>query len=298
MPDLSKTKLEAIWERQCQMTHLYKIANKKENLQSLFNRIHDKELLLKIQVINSSTESIKRKIGQDSELDFAAKKTKETKINEIYEKKLHSIYKEGIIKHYDELKKMKNQLTDNELITYEYLNLNPRLCLIIDDSTEKFETWMKYYSKGGAGGENVFEKMFYTNRHHYLTLIIAAHDDKYLKPELRKNSRVTIFTTNQTFITYINRSANGFSSNEKKIATNYSNRIFGSYDNSINKTTVNNYQKLCYIRDDNNPFKYLIANKYPDFKLCNEFLYLLNESMPKEDDEKLESNKYIKKLLN
>ena len=170
----------------------------------------------------------------------------------------------------------------------EYLDINPRLMLIIDDCSEKFETWMKYFKKTE---ENVFESILYRGRHNKITLVLAAHDDKIIDTKLRKNARVVIYTTGQSVITSFNKPGNGFSLQERKEAEKKSAKIFGE-----DSTEIKSHQKFCYIRDDVHPFRYTIANLYPDFDLGCLPLRELIGKMPKKDDD-IASNPFVKNLI-
>jgi hypothetical protein len=227
-----------------------------------------------ISVINSSN------------IDYAQKKSQITAIEELQNTKIKEIYQESIISHVDMLTKL--DLEPNERIALENIDINPRLCIIIDDCSEKIQSWMKMFKKGEV---NCFDSILYRGRHNFITLIFAAHDDKLISTELRKNARVTIYTTSQSLITSINKPGNGFTSKEKKDVSRYATRVFGK-DNGA----IKNHQKLCYIREDSNPFRYTIANLYPEFTLGSKSLRCLIDLMPKKSDN-LINNPYAQNTL-
>jgi len=290
--DLTKTKLQKIWNRQYYATQLYNIANDINILESLFNLAPNRESIVLIEAVKRKASEMIRAIDT-SNLDFGKKRAQREAIEELRLKRIKTIYKDSIKKNMSILERMTSKMNDQQRTAIEYIDFNPRFCLIIDDSTEKFQVWMKYFKKGEV---NPFECIFYKNRWNYLTLIIAAHDDKYINTEFRKNSRVTIYTSSQALVTSIDRKGNGFTPKEKKAAAAYASRVFGADDDPNVKADVKTHQKLCYIREDPRPFKYTIANRYPDFYLGCGPLRSLVSKMPKRDDN-LAANPFVKDLV-
>jgi len=287
--DLTKKKLKTIWERQYFLTQLYNTANDVNVLESLFKKTSDRR---SSAVIFSAAFSARRTIDniEKSSFNFAQKKSQINIVKDLCTKKLKKIYKTSIRNNKAKLEAMAeaNELDDKEKVALEYLDVNPRLMLIIDDSTEKFQMWMKYFKKGE---ENIFECIFYKGRWNYITLVFAAHDDKVVPPELRKNARVSYYMTSQALMASINKAQSGFTSQEKKFAQRAADVLFTDDINNI-KT----HQKLCYIREDPCPFRYMIANLYPDFRLGCAALYELANKMPKNDDG-LSSNPYARDIV-
>jgi hypothetical protein len=284
--DLTKRKLQQIWDRQYNITQLYNTANDIAVLESLFKKRPDRETYVMLSAIKKRASEVINDIENKKELDFAQKKSQKIAIEELLNKRIKTLYKTFITKYKNTLENM--DLSPHERIAVEYAELNPRFCLIIDDCSEKFQSWMKYFKKGEV---NPFESIFYKGRWNYLTLIFAAHDDKLVNPELRKNARVTIYTNSQALVASINKTGNGFTTKDKKEAMAYANRIFNE-----EKTGVKTHQKLCYVREDIHPFRYTIANLYPDFILGCYSLRDLVSKLPKKDDN-LKSNPFVKELF-
>jgi len=289
--DLTKDKLEKIWARQFYATQLYNIANDINILKSLFNMVPDRESVVMLEAIKHKANSIFKSIENNSKLEFPQKKSQKTAIEELKLQKEKQIYKDSIRKNKDAYGRLMCDLTPHQIIAIDYIDFNPRLCLIIDDCSEKFQVWMKYFKKNEV---NPVESIFYKNRWNYLTLVFAAHDDKLVNTELRKNSRITIYTNSQAFVTSINRSGNGFTPKEKKEAMRYATRVFG--DDSGKDKGVKNHNKLCYVREAPHPFQYTIANLYPDFQLGCTPLNDLIEKMPKKEDNLVE-NPFVKDMF-
>lgn len=285
--DFTKERLQKLWNRQYFATQLYNTANDINILESLFMLAPDREGIVMLEAIKRRAADMLRVISSSSNLDFGQKKTQKTAIEELQLKKIKVIYRDAIRKNKAILSRMED-LSAQQKIALQYLDFNPRMCLIIDDCSEKFQVWMKFFKKNEV---NPFESIFYKNRWNYLTLVFAAHDDKLINTELRKNSRVTIYTTSQSLVTSINRAGNGYSTKEKKEAMRYATKIFGDDDKGV-KT----HQKMCYIREDPHPFKYLIANLYPDFVLgCGPVRTLISKMPTKEDN--LAANPFVKDMF-
>lgn len=283
--DLSKSKLEAIWERQKNLTACYNIANDINILEGLFKKAPDRESIVMLQAIKRKAEESIRTIDASPNLDYAQKKSQRSSIEELHIKKTKTIYKASIKRNMHILERM--DLNTHEKTALEYLEVNPRFMIIIDDSTDKFEMWMKYWKKTEM---NPFNSIFFRGRWNFVTLILVTHEDKIIDRQLVKNSRVTIWTNSQTFITSIDKKSNGYSTTEKKLAMRICDKIFPNEASGIK-----NHQKVCYVREDPQPFKYTIANLYPDFTLGGDGLRSLVNKMPKKE-ERVEDNPFIKEL--
>lgn len=273
--DLTKEKLQKLWDRQFYATKIYGTANDPVILASMLELINDSDTRIKIQAIEYKTKEVMRLIDASTQLDFAQKKSQKTMVEELKQKVIMGLYKNFVRKYSKELLENPN-INDSQKIAVEFIDFNPRLCLIIDDCSEKIATWMSFFKKGDV---NPFESIFYKNRWNYLTLIFAAHDDKLIDTKLRKNSRITIYTNSQAFVTSINRAGNGFTAAEKKKAMRIADRIFGSED-----TKIKTHQKLCYVREDPHPFRYTVADMYPDFDLGSVPLRNLISLFPKKEE--------------
>lgn len=285
--DFTKERLQQLWNRQYYATQLYNTANDINILESLFKVAPDREGIVMLEAIKRKALDMIKVIEMSPNLDFGQKKAQKTAIEELQIKKIKIIYRDAVRKNKHIIERNPD-LTTQQKIALDYLDFNPRMCLIIDDCSEKFQVWMKFFKKNEV---NPFESIFYKNRWNYLTLVFAAHDDKLVNTELRKNSRVTIYTNSQALVTSINRAGNGFTPKEKKEAMRYAAKIFGDEEKGV-KT----HQKMCYIREDPHPFKYLISNLYPDFNLACTPVRTMVAKMPKKEDN-LAANPFVKDLF-
>lgn len=142
--DFTKERLQKLWNRQYYATQLYNTANDINILESLFKVAPDREGIVML-------EAIKRKasdtvIEMSPNLDFGQKKAQKTAIEELQIKKIKIIYRDAVRKNKHIIERNPD-LTTQQKIALDYLDFNPRLCLIIDDCSEKFQVWMKFFKK-------------------------------------------------------------------------------------------------------------------------------------------------------
>jgi GTP-binding protein EngB required for normal cell division len=284
--DFTKKLLLTIWKRQSAFTQLYNISNDITILESLFKKIPSRETSIIVSAMMQSAEKHRALVNKNDTLNFAQKKTQITAIDAHLNKKLKIMYKKTIDRFRSNLEMM--DLTDKEAVALEYLNINPRLMLIIDDRSEQFKGWMKLFKKGET---NPIESIFYRGRHNYITAIIACHDDKLLDTELRKNARIAIYADSAALTCSLNKTQSGFSPQEKKIMFKIGNKVF---DDS---GSVPHHQKFVFIRNSPTPYRYTIADLYPEFQLGCGPMRDLTSAMPKLEDN-LEDNPFVKDLVN
>lgn len=285
--DLTKEKISQIWSRQSNLTECCNIANDINNIKKLYERIATRSTEARITLFTNIQAAEKARI-EKSDFNYATKRDFIARIEDMYMQNLKVFYKNAIQENIAQLRSI--TLTGIERITLEYLNVNPKLCIILDDVTDKFEKWMGYFKRSEV---NPFESIFFQGRHNNITIIFAAHDDKVIPTELRKSARLTIFTSSQALITAINRKGNAFSKNEQKLAEQIALEIFGDDSKPGGEKK---FQKLCYVKDETPPFRYTVAQLYADFTLGCSALYELADKMPKKDTH-INQNPFAKHLL-
>lgn len=287
--DFTKEKLEKIWQRQTLVTQLYNVANNINILESLFVKSKDDSIYREVRLIKSKLENKKTNIEQDSTIDFAQKKIQKTSIENLANTKLVSCYKTAIKRNYKYLQENIGNLTNEEKVALEYMDLNPRLMIVVDDRTENLATWYKYFK---TGENNIFECIFFRGRWNYITCVIAAHDDKPMDTKIRKNARNIFYTQKQILNASMSKLSNGISAAERKVAERVGERIFGVVGPNGEKTHL----KCCYVRSDANPWKYTIADIYPDFTLgCKATSELISKIHVNKND-KIDNNPYVNKI--
>ncbi len=284
--DLSKRKLQQIWARQSNITNIYNIANDIEVLKRLFLKANIPSEKVKVDSVERATEVRIRDIENDPNLNFAMKKSKKSVLENMLKEKLVEFYKSTIKRYYEHLNVL--DLQDDERVALTNLDINPRFMIIIDDSSEKFKGWMKLFKKPET---NVFESIFYRGRWNFITLVFAAHDDKIVDTELRKNARITIFTNSSALNASLNKVSSGYGKKEKEEIANISNKIFA------NEEIIKTNQKFCNVREDPKPFRYTIADCYPNFKLGSKPFVTLLSKIPTEKN-RLQDNPFLKDILN
>ena len=248
----------------------------------------DRESIVMLGAIKQRTQNIIKIIEASPTLDNGQKINQKSAIDDLRIKKIKNIYRDAVRKNTHIIER-NPQLTPQQKIALEWLDINPRLCLVIDDSSEKFQVWMKFFKKNEV---NPVESIFYKNRWNFLTLVFAAHDDKLVNTEFRKNARTTIYTNSQALVTSINRAGNGFTPKERKSAMRFATKIFGDEETKGVKTHL----KLCYIREDPHPFQYTMANIYPNFTLGCDPIREMISKMPKKEDN-ISANPFVKELF-
>lgn len=235
--------LESIWKRQEMMASIYTEINKIELHESLFKRIVDpirEEAEQKIQKIKKS-QSI---IIQDMKQKYPEEQIYKCKIQEINEQCdniLIKLYKDYIAIDYENI--WNNDLSKEERLCLQYLHFNPRLLLIFDDCAAQLKP---FFSK------EIFRKLFYQNRHCFITLIISCQDDTDLPANLRKNTFISFYTEPIVCLSNFERSSNKYSKNTIE------------YVKEIIPIIFKGYRKMAFIRDDSkNNYFYHCTFDYP-----------------------------------
>jgi hypothetical protein len=87
-------------------------------------------------------------------------------------------------------------------------------------------------------GNETLRKMFYRNRHVFITIITCCQDDTDLPANLRKNAFISFYTTQPVCQANFGRTANAYSAQVRKDAED------------ISKVLFVDRRKMVYIRDD------------------------------------------------
>lgn len=246
--ELSVEKLNIIWERQAAMAAVYAKANNADIITRVYRKCPNERVENFISRANRKREDTIKNIC-DQYMDDATVNKKCEEIERRFRELLTIVYKRAIYESRSELLKM--QLSEDERFTVEYVTFNPRIVLIFDDCAAMLGD--KKIRKS-----EVFKKMFYQNRWVYMTIIVAAHNDKNLEQDIRKNCYLTIFTS-------------------KNCATGF----FTNKTNAIDADTVaksreaikciddpqRGFRRLAYVREESK-FYVLTAKKFDPFPFC------------------------------
>lgn len=226
--------LENMWQRQDMLVQIYEQANDLTTLRGLTARLPT-GVQAKIQAdldpanrkrATTMAQLEKRYRGQPGEL-----KEKRRKVNELFEQVERSMHKNTIIRHFAELWGVKG-LTSAERVALQYIDLNPRMVLVLDDCGSDIK---------GIMNKPVFKRLFYRNRHVRLTVVFAFQDDTDLLPAMRKNAFISIFCERVSADALFMRGCNNFARDVKQKFKEIGPLVFQA-----------GYRKLVYIRDDPN----------------------------------------------
>ncbi len=152
--------------------------------------------------------------------------------NKMCDEFITKLLKKHIYNSRAKLRKYKTMMSDEEIYTLEYIDLDPRVLLIFDDCAADLKPHAKKES---------FRKLFYQSRHSYITAIISAQDDTDLPTNLRKNVSVNFFTQSAVAKSNFERASNGYSKDTQQLA------------NAACADIFTGHRKMVYI--DNDPDK-------------------------------------------
>jgi Cdc6-like AAA superfamily ATPase len=254
--------LEAVWKRQEMMAAIYTRANNADILSRLYGMLPREiraEGLKHIENINDKRSRVIDRIRKQFADDVGKKDEKVKEVNEKFKKMLILLYKKYIAPHYETLW-AKSDLTEDDRYTLTYLDFNPRLLLIFDDCAAQLKP---FFTK------EVFRKLFYQNRHSFITVIISCQDDTDLPTNLRKNAFISIFTESIVCSSNFERPSNQFSKPIKQ------------YIAEIIRSIPKDNRKLAYIREDEKrQYFYHIQAPYPKpFRFGSDALYELCDAV-------------------
>ena len=278
--DMTVEWLEKLITRQINVTEAYSICNKLDVLQSIFNKVASQDEIDKVNNVIERASRCMLSVDSNDKFNFAQKKTQKTAIKTYCDKTVRIMYKTCI--RYNKLKlgeyKDLNQIQKSVI---KLLDMVPSVIFILDDCASQFKNWVQQRP-------DLFKSLFYDGRWKNITTIIAFQDDKEIKSELRKNANITFFTTEQAAVANFERSANNFSKYEKEMARRVIKTIFHQPENE-----PTHYQKLCYIRGEKDPFRYIIADLHDEFKFGCGAIWDFDKKMGN-DDNINRSNPFLK----
>lgn len=237
--------LETVYKRQEMMAAIYTRANDPETLSTLYTRLTHSERKLGDSYI-ASLERKRRRVVETVRRQHAQSPGKcDQKVLEVgdkFEKMVVLVYKKFLTPNVARLWKRKD-LSEDERYTLHYLHFNPRLLLIFDDCAAELKPFFN---------KDIFRKLFYQNRHVFISVIVCCQDDTDLPANLRKNAFISIFTEPIVAAANFDRGANKFSKPLKALAGDIIPIVFSGF------------RKLVYIReDDKRQHFYHLTCDYP-----------------------------------
>ena len=224
--------LDTVWKRQEMMAAIYTRANDPAALKSLYGRLGRRERQAGDRHL-ASLERKRRRVVADIRRQYAnnegLREAKTKEVSEKFKKLLVLLYKKFLTPHVGRLWAAGGDLSEDERYSLHYLHFNPRLLFIFDDCAAELKPFFK---------KEIFRKLFYQNRHSFITVVICCQDDTDLPTNLRKNAFVSIFTEPIVATSSFGRPSNKFPKSTRE------------YVNEIVPDVFQGYRKLAYIRED------------------------------------------------
>jgi len=248
--------LTSIYNRQQAATKIYNTVNNIQTLRAIFITVASPgELKSETVALSNASKLINKQ--QNSTIGIAEKKQAVADISNLRDKYLIKLYK-NTIRNNKELAKHKVPGTATQYVL-KYLDFNPNCVVVLDDCGAVLKRFQK---------EEVVKKIIFQGRHSHINIILTLQDDLNLDSSIKKNAFVNIFTTARCATAYFERGSNSFSKKDKELAARIITNTF---------TASSDFKKLAYIRDDIDPFRYIVADIHENFQfgapsiwtLCN-----------------------------
>lgn len=235
--------LESIWKRQEMMASIYIRANNIKTLEQLINKT-SKHIKEEVSAIISNIQKKEKEACKQIEIAFTGglKDEKTSEIHEKFKNIVIQVYKKYINIEYENLWNQED-LNEDCRCSLQYLSFNPRLLLIFDDCAAQLKPFFS---------SEIFRKLFYQNRHSFITLLICCQDDTDLPANLRKNTFVSFYTEPVVCLSNFERSSNKYSKQIKEFAEEATGIVFRGF------------RKLAFMREDpERNFFYHVTFEYP-----------------------------------
>lgn len=223
--------LDAIWKRQEIMASVYKKANEPRVLARLFRRIPRAarpEGIGAIAEANSRRLEVREALRRRFAAEPGRAADKEKEVNEKFEAILVLLYKKFITPYFAEIWD-RDDLSEEERFSLNYLGFNPRLLLILDDCASELKAVVS---------SDEFKRFFYRGRHVMVTTVLLLQDDTDLPTNLRKNAFLSVFTDPIVARSNFDRTSNNFPRETK------------TFVGGVLPDVFRGNRKLVYIRDD------------------------------------------------
>jgi len=268
--------LDKIWERQSALASVYTKANKPEIFKQLFDRIrgnnHSRDTIEEAADIRDERiRDVKR--GEENKI---LARSKIDDIDKSFQKFLSLVYKTDILEYRDELSRM--NLSEDEKFSLNYVDFNPRIVIIFDDCTDQLKKFRSH---------PVMQKLFFQGRWNFVTTLIAAHTDKALDPEVKKNSFTNIFTGPKAAQSYFARPSNDFDKNEKVRAVDAMRQAF---------TPTHRHQKLILSRAEDTFYRYT-ATLHGQFRFGSREFWRFCDEIKSDGNQMAPGNKFIQDFM-
>lgn len=259
--------LEKLWSWASIRSSIYHKVNRKDILKSLYDRIRTPEIDKMIDKIESKRQSLLE----------GTPISRQDEVNQHIDELLVKLLKKHIQRHKHILERQQSSLSEDELYSLTYLDLNPRVVLIFDDCASDLKG---YFNK------SIFRKIFYQSRHSFITSIFAVQDDTDLPANLRKNVALSLFMTAAVAKSNFERGSNKFSKEMQKAA------------NSIYEPVFTGFRKLAFL--DNDPsrqyFYHITAELVSPFRFGSHSLRAICHAVEGEEGSVDKANPFYNKF--
>ena len=264
---LTRRKIEKIVEKQAEKARLYAMAHNVTYLEQIFHELQRigkaRGVYFRYLRIIDQIKGVADNYIEQVKASSAPESDKDNYINKIRkncEKSIVDNYRNAIRQFQTELRKTmrENYLT----VIVQYLDINPRILLILDDCLEDIKQISKVKRTGKSDADNasIMDKIFFKGRHYFITILIASQNDADITVALRRNTFLSIFADAQSATHYFNNGSNSFTKDQKSKAQQIIGQIFDG--------SKSHHRKLVYSRlgGDDSSFMYTIANLYGRFR--------------------------------
>lgn len=269
-PDL----IENIYKKQEAGVEIYNNSNDINKLYSIFTSCASSDERFKYNNFVKAFNEMSNKLSNDDGLHKIVKIQKLGQLKKEHNKNMIKFFK-TCIKQNEESLLTNDNVSDDVKKIVRYLYYNPALLLIMDDVGGDATKWCKFEG---------IRKLFFQGRHYHITIIIALQDEVMLSKDLRTNSFINIFTKESICNAYFERKTNAYPLNEIKLYRNMAKTIFDTSDQETDRygNTVDNFKKLCYIRDGYD-FKifYILAEMVDNFRFGSKTLWRICDKSKK-----------------
>jgi hypothetical protein len=295
--ELTREKIERIWEDQQKRARLYNVCHDEEELARVISYMKGITQVSHVyyaitRAIQMFKEQAQRKIDRvdaDRSMNFADKSDLINRIKDQLQKDVVETYRRAIV---DNQSCLSENIQDRATLTIiKYININPRMAIVFDDCLDTLDIISsKTKNRKGEVKASVMDTIFQQGRHFYLTVIITAQTDIKINTTLRRNAFINIFTEPQCASHFFNNKANSLDKKRVKRAEMICNSLFSN-------TSAQNFKKFVYYRlgNDINMFSYTIADRYPSFRFGHPSIWKICEHIEKK--QKDNSREFLENMV-
>ncbi len=277
--DLTKDLLKRIFQRQNNVMTMYNLVRDPDNLRPIYEFVSDPESKGKIEKLDMIYRKGCCEIKSGYEDDEV-----ETNLDELkskYQKKLVKIMRGCIIANMKKLQSF--SLTEMQKSLLNNFQLNPNICLLIDDCAASIKDWKDLTET---------KQLFFQGRHFRVTTILTMQNESIIPPSLRSNAHISIFTTEKIVNTFYAKASSGASTEDRKKIAKIASDIFSPSEDRMRP----NYKKLIVlgaIIKSENKIQYMIGNPKKK-RFGSQALWQICDLTKREQSSSISSNSFSK----